>query len=62
MELLDWDEKKAYVTEVDVDYFTDANIAVEMKVLSKDKHRVQNNVEMHFGDIIVLAHPTLFKK
>src|SRR5699024_12654451 len=27
VEKLDWDEKKAYVTEVDVDYFTDANLA-----------------------------------
>ena len=25
MEKLDYDEKKAYVREVDVDYFTDAN-------------------------------------
>lgn len=62
VELLDWDEKKAYVTEVDVDYFTDANIAVEMKVLSKDKQLTKKQVEMTFGDIIVLAHPTIFKK
>lgn len=62
VELLDWDEKKAYVTEVDVDYFTDANIAVEMKVISNDKTKQSGRVELQFGDIIVLAHPTLFKK
>lgn len=62
VELLDWDEKKAYVTEVDVDYFTDANIAVEMKVISNDKTKQSGRLELQFGDIIVLAHPTLFKK
>lgn len=62
VEVLDWNEKKAYVTEVDVDYFTDANIAVEMKVISNDKSKQSGRVELQFGDIIVLAHPTLFKK
>lgn len=62
VEMLDWDEKKAYVTEVDVDYFTDANIAVEMKVISNDRAKQSGRVELQFGDIIVLAHPTLFKK
>ncbi|MFC4354608.1 DEAD/DEAH box helicase [Chryseomicrobium palamuruense] len=62
VEVLDWDEKKAYVTEVDVDYFTDANIAVEMKVISNDRSKQSGRVELQFGDIIVLAHPTLFKK
>ncbi len=28
VEVLDWEEKKAFVKEVDVDYFTDANLAV----------------------------------
>ena len=30
---LDWDEKKAYVHQVDVDYYTDANLAVTIKAL-----------------------------
>ena len=30
---LDWDEKKAYVRRVDVDYYTDANLAVDLEVL-----------------------------
>ncbi|MBO1912872.1 hypothetical protein J4G37_49720, partial [Microvirga sp. 3-52] len=37
VEKLDWEEKKAYVTEVDVDYFTDANLAVELKVMNEDE-------------------------
>lgn len=62
VEVLDWDEKKAFVTEVDVDYFTDANIAVEMKVIAQDKEKELTRVNLQYGDIIVLAHPTLFKK
>src|SRR5438874_3171514 len=30
---LDWHEKKAYVRKVDVDYYTDANLAVDLEVL-----------------------------
>ena len=30
---LDWDEQKAYVRAVEVDYYTDANLAVSLKVL-----------------------------
>ncbi|WP_249664490.1 hypothetical protein, partial [Lysinibacillus sp. D4B1_S16] len=33
VEKLDWEEKKAYVREVDIEYYTDANLAVQMKVL-----------------------------
>ncbi|MFF2752728.1 DEAD/DEAH box helicase [Psychrobacillus sp. NPDC058041] len=62
VEILDWDEKKAFVREVDVDYFTDANIAIELKVLSEDKEKEANFGTLHFGDIIVLAQPTIFKK
>ncbi|RNF40470.1 DEAD/DEAH box helicase [Planococcus salinus] len=62
VEILDWEEKKAYVREVDVDYFTDANLAVELKVMSEDKSREMNDSEVYFGDIAVLAMPTIFKK
>ncbi len=62
VEKLDWEEKKAYVREVDVDYFTDANLAVELKVISEDKSREVGNVEVAFGDIMTLATATIFKK
>lgn len=62
VEVLDWEEKKAYVTEVDVDYFTDANLAVELKVMSEDKTKKFNDADVQFGDIAVLAMPTIFKK
>lgn len=62
VEKLDWEEKKAFVREVDVDYFTDANLAVELKVLEVDKNRQINRVEMAYGDVSILAKATIFKK
>lgn len=62
VELLDWDEKKAFVREVDVDYFTDANLAVQLNVLEQDKHRYTISGEMAYGDVSVRAMATLFKK
>ncbi|CAM3054148.1 DEAD/DEAH box helicase [Filibacter tadaridae] len=62
VEQLDWDEKKAYVSEVDVDYFTDANLAVELKVMNEDSVGQYGENEAAYGDIAVLAIPTIFKK
>ncbi|WP_438318533.1 DEAD/DEAH box helicase [Sporosarcina sp. FA9] len=62
VEKLDWEEKKAFVTEVDVDYFTDANLAVELKVMSEDEKKSLGESEVTYGDIAVLAMPTIFKK
>ncbi|MBT2582078.1 DEAD/DEAH box helicase [Planococcus sp. ISL-109] len=62
VEILDWEEKKAYVREVDVDYFTDANLAIELKVISEDKYRALHKANVYYGDVAVLAMPTIFKK
>ncbi|WP_271852741.1 DEAD/DEAH box helicase [Planococcus maritimus] len=62
VEILDWEEKKAYVREVDVDYFTDANLAIELKVISEDKNRKLHQSNVFYGDVAVLAMPTIFKK
>ncbi|KGR90513.1 ATP-dependent helicase [Ureibacillus massiliensis 4400831 = CIP 108448 = CCUG 49529] len=62
VEKLDWEEKKAFVREVDVDYYTDANLAVELKVLSEDKSKTYKNATISFGDVSLLAIPTIFKK
>ncbi|MEK9198071.1 DEAD/DEAH box helicase [Ureibacillus sp. 179-F W5.1 NHS] len=62
VEMLDWEEKKAYVREVDVDYFTDANLAVELKVLNEDKTSQHKTASVSYGDISLLAIPTIFKK
>jgi DEAD/DEAH box helicase domain-containing protein len=62
VEKLDWDEKKAFVREVAVDYFTDANLAVNLKVLEVDKLQQVSNIEMGYGDVSVRAMATIFKK
>ncbi|KRD84258.1 ATP-dependent helicase [Bacillus sp. Root147] len=62
VEYLDWDEKKAYVREVDVDYFTDANLAVNLKVLEADKERLERTYSIGYGDVMVSAMATIFKK
>jgi len=62
VEKLDWDEKKAFVREVDVDYFTDANLAVQLKVLEVDKLQSIDDAEFGYGDVSVRAMATIFKK
>ncbi|MHA7137557.1 DEAD/DEAH box helicase [Rossellomorea arthrocnemi] len=62
VEELDWEEKKAYVREVDVDYFTDANLAVQLRVLETDKIRTGERYDVAYGDVTVQAMATIFKK
>ncbi|MGD6795177.1 DEAD/DEAH box helicase [Metabacillus indicus] len=62
VEMLDWEEKKAFVREVDVDYFTDANLAVQLKVLEEDKTRAGDTHQLGYGDVTVQAMATIFKK
>ncbi|WP_338451836.1 DEAD/DEAH box helicase [Niallia oryzisoli] len=62
VETLDWEEKKAFVREVAVDYYTDANLAVELKVLEVDRLRSNDQLEIGYGDVSVLAMATIFKK
>lgn len=62
VEKLDWEEKKAFVREVDVNYFTDANLAVQLKVLEEDLLHSKENSDYGFGDVTVQAMATIFKK
>ncbi|MEC1622035.1 ATP-dependent helicase MrfA [Bacillus mojavensis] len=62
VEKLDWDHKKAYVRRVDVEYYTDANLAVQLKVLEIDKTKERGHTSLHYGDVTVNALPTIFKK
>jgi len=62
VEKLDYPEKKAYVREVNVDHFTDANLAVELKVLHVDREAESNGIVRQFGEVTVNARPTIFKK
>jgi DEAD/DEAH box helicase domain-containing protein len=62
VEKLDWEEKKAFVREVAVDYYTDANLAVQLKVLEIDKLANTDAIEIGYGDVSVTAMATIFKK
>ncbi|WP_226466391.1 ATP-dependent helicase MrfA, partial [Bacillus subtilis] len=53
VEKLDWDHKKAYVRKVDVEYYTDANLAVQLKVLEIDKTKEKSRTSLHYGDVTV---------
>ena len=58
---LDWQEKKAYVRAVDVDYYTDANLAVDLKVLEVADTDEADGARSH-GDVAVTYLATIFKK
>ncbi|SFE59171.1 DEAD/DEAH box helicase domain-containing protein [Paenibacillus algorifonticola] len=62
VEKLDYPEKKAYVRKVDVDYYTDANLAVELKVLYVDKERESGELTRQYGELALNAKATIFKK
>jgi len=62
VEKLDWEHKKAYVREVDVEYYTDANLAIQLKVLEIDKTSDRDRSSLNFGDVTINAIPTIFKK
>jgi DEAD/DEAH box helicase domain-containing protein len=62
VEKFDYDEKKAYIRQVDVDYYTDANLAIQLKVLEMDRSRMKREVVFAYGDVTVNAMATIFKK
>lgn len=62
VEKLDYEEKKAFIREVDVDYYTDANLAVSLKVLEEDKQKSYSVMDVAYGDVTVNAMATIFKK
>ncbi len=58
---LDWEELKAYVRPVDVDYYTDAQLAVDLKVI--EEFATRDAPALHgFGGVAVTYLATLFKK
>jgi DEAD/DEAH box helicase domain-containing protein len=59
---LDWHEKKAYVRAVDVDYYTDANLAVDLKVLEVADEKTSLGCRRAHGDVAVTYLATIFKK
>jgi DEAD/DEAH box helicase domain-containing protein len=62
VEKLDFDDKKAYVRKVDADYYTDANLAVEMKVIDVFRSQEGKLTDRFSGEVMVSAIVTMFKK
>ncbi|HOL16711.1 MAG TPA: DEAD/DEAH box helicase [Bacillota bacterium] len=61
VEKLDFAEKKAYVRRVEVNYFTDANLAVDLKVL--DIFAEDNTlIKRAWGEVRINALVSMFKK
>jgi DEAD/DEAH box helicase domain-containing protein len=61
---LDWDEKKAYVHNVNVDHYTDAITKTDLKVLDvleKDKN-IDYGYQKYFGEVAVTRVTTGYKK
>jgi len=58
---LDWEQRRAYVRRVDVDYYTDAEIAVAIHVLREDG-AARDTLPRAHGDVVVTFRPTIFKK
>ncbi|HEY3366284.1 MAG TPA: DEAD/DEAH box helicase [Symbiobacteriaceae bacterium] len=59
---LEWGEKKAYVHKVDVEYYTDANLAVTLKPLDVIKEKRELGMQVRFGEVMTAAKATIFKK
>jgi DEAD/DEAH box helicase domain-containing protein len=59
---LDWEGKKAYAKEVDVDYFTDAETKTDIKVLQVFGREENPESSIAHGEVSVTSLTTLFKK
>lgn len=59
---LDWGEKKAYVHRVNVDYYTDANLAVNLEVLDSFASKCESDVHVEHGEVAIHNVATIFKK
>ena len=62
VEKLDFSEKKAYVRAVDVDYYTDADLNMSIKVIDLLQEQHLSSCDRAFGEIVVTWLVTMFKK
>jgi DEAD/DEAH box helicase domain-containing protein len=59
---LDWEEKKAYVRPVDVDYYTDAQLGVTVSVLDAFEREPLPALDRSHGEVKLTSLATMFKK
>lgn len=62
VERLDWDDKKAYVRPVAVDYYTDAELAVDLRVLDAAESVQEGALLSEHGEVALTFLATIFKK
>src|ERR1700681_2519407 len=62
VERLDWEEKKAYVHPVEVDYYTDALAAVTVQVLDTFSTADPGGLSRNHGELKITALASMFKK
>jgi DEAD/DEAH box helicase domain-containing protein len=59
---LDLENQRCYVEETDVNYWTDAIVKTDIKVLAVDEERAGAGIRVAIGDILVRSQATKFKK
>ncbi|MCK5148456.1 DEAD/DEAH box helicase [bacterium] len=59
---LDWDRRKAYVHQVSVDYYTDAESKTDIRVIEQFEEAPVPLGRRSFGEVSVTTLATLFKK
>jgi DEAD/DEAH box helicase domain-containing protein len=60
---LDWEGKKAYVKDVNTDYYTDAETKTDLKVLGVDEESSTiDDARKHWGEVSLTCTTVLFKK
>jgi DEAD/DEAH box helicase domain-containing protein len=59
---LDWAQKKAYGRRVDVDYYTDASLSLNIAVLEDEGRADLGPVEKAWGEVRLTFTPTIYKK
>lgn len=62
VEKLDFENKKAFIRAVDVDYYTDANLNVSLRVLDQFEEKPVGVMQAHQGEVMVTSIVTMFKK
>ncbi len=59
---LDWERQKAYASQVNVDYYTDANLDVDLKVLDVFAEEKSPSCRRNWGEVMVVAKTHMYKK
>jgi len=62
VEELDWEGRRAYVKEVDVDYFTDAETKTDLKILMVEQKRETADARLAHGEVSLTTVAVLYKK